>query len=188
MAPPPLLSPLGFCWVTLLWGNSPHGQKEKEERERPFAIVGEKYSTLLCWWDNGIITYWPLFWHVQIKPGKAEPTAGSVGSGEYPIVWWKRSESGGRGKWRRGTRKKRGGCRESVSLVLERGGIETLTSWEPSLKLSGKVESGGVRDCVLGLNWMAFWLSWRSKTPASLQLLGTVTEKPCEGPSVLTDW
>lgn len=70
--------------------------------------------------------------------------------------------------------------------------VETRTSWEPSLKLSGKVESGGVRDWVLGLNWTPLWVSWRSKTPTwpsvSAQVLGMDTEKLWLGPSVLMGW
>lgn len=73
---------------------------------------------------------------------------------------------------------------------LKKRGIETHTSWEPSLKLSEKVESGGVRDWVLGLNCTPLWASWRSKTPTwlsvSVQLFGMVTEKPWLGTSVLT--
>lgn len=88
---------------------------------------------------------------------------------------------GGAGRALAGFRQRRGGA-----------GIETLTSWEPSLKLSGKVESGGVRAWVPGLKWTALWVSWRSKTPTwlsvSLQLFGTVTEKPWVGTSVLIVW
>lgn len=80
---------------------------------------------------------------------------------------------------------------ESICGALKKKGeIETHTSWELSLKLSEKVESGGVRAWVLGLNWTPLWLSWRSKTPTwpsfSAQLLGMVTEKPWLGTSVLT--
>lgn len=70
--------------------------------------------------------------------------------------------------------------------------METRTSWELSLKLSGKVESGGVRVWVPGLNWTPLWASWRSKaTPwpsVSAQLLGMVTEKLWPGTSVLMGW
>ena len=57
------------------------------------------------------------------------------------------------------------------------------------MKLSEKVESGGVREWVLGLNWTELWVSCRSKTltwlSVSVQLFGTVTEKPWVGTSVL---